>query len=49
MDEKNLELIEAFETGSLYYNKADSSIWFYDGEMYHGADCLVLLDWLKRS
>lgn len=49
MDEKNLELIETFENGSLYYNKADSSIWYYDGENYFGADSNVFIDWLKNS
>jgi hypothetical protein len=47
--DKDFELIEAFAEGSLYYNREDSSIWFYDGEKYHGADSNFLIDWLKKN
>ena len=34
--EKELELIEAFETFSLYYDRKDKSLWVWDGENFVG-------------
>lgn len=47
MDKKNLELIEAFEKFSLYYDRVVKKLWIFDGERYFGTDMKHLKEWLE--
>ncbi|WP_156520682.1 hypothetical protein [Oceanobacillus sp. Castelsardo] len=38
LKKENLELIEAFEFYSLYYDIADKTLWFWNGQDFFGMD-----------
>lgn len=46
IDTSKLELIDALDNLSLYYDREDASIYVYDGTKYHGADMNVLAEFL---